>query len=344
MKQLNLLEIDTHWGYRTFELYHGDITQLDFKVDVLAISAFRGDYAPTASSVIGALWRNCQINVEALSEQRQVDLIDALGCWVAKAKPNTKFERIVCTELIGGKLEINEVIENLFVVLSVLEMKGYKTQTLALPVLGSGNQQLDPTMVIRELLNNSLKYMNHSQSMKRILFVEYEETRARQLDKAMNEVLGRVKVVLPKGELFEGLRKEILKDIENARALAGEKNHTLFSDARRLIISNQIRSFELGIISRRLVEFIVDDILPSKKRFDLMGKIDSLKELEIADWIKSYMHVLRIFGNESAHEKLKMKRRPSSVTEADMALCLFCLQRLLQFWAEYKEATAGAQE
>jgi hypothetical protein len=342
MKQLNLLEIDTHWGYRTFELYHGDITQLDFKVDVLAISAFRGDYAPTANSVIGALLRSCQINMQALSEQREIDLVDAFSCWVAKARPNNKFERVVCAELIGGKLEIKEVIENLFVVLSILEMKGVKAQTLALPVLGSGNQRLDPAVIIKELLSNSLKYLNHSQCMKRILFVEYEHDRAQQLNKAMNKELGRVKVVLPKGELFEGLRKEILKDIENARVLAETKSYELFNDARRLIASDQVRSFELGIISRRLVEFIVDDILPAKKKkFDLMGKIDSLKELEIADWIKSYMHVLRIFGNESAHEKLRPNRRPTSVTEADMALCLFCLQRLLQFWVEFKETTAS---
>lgn len=342
MKQLNLVEIDTPWGYRTFELYHGDITKLDFKVDVLAISAFSGDYEPVVNTVIGALWRNCQIDVQALSERREIDLVDTFGCWVAKAKPDTQFERIVCVELIGGKLEISEVIENLFVMLSILEMKGVKMQSLALPVLGSGNQRQNPAVIIKELLDNSLKYMNHSQSMKRVLFVEYEEERAEQLDKAMNKELGRVRVVLPKGKLFEGLRKEVLKDIGNAKALAQTKNHGLFNDARRLIASDQVRSFELGIISRRLVEFIVDDILPSNKSHELMRKIDDLKELEIAEWIKSYMHVLRIFGNESAHDKLRPNRRPTNVTEADMALCLFCLQRLLQFWVEFKEATANA--
>jgi Domain of unknown function (DUF4145) len=342
MKQLNLVEIATHWGYRTFELYHGDITKLDFKVDVLAISAFSKDYDPDEKSVIGALWRNCQIDVQALSERREIDLVDTFGCWVAKAKPNTQFERIVCAEVIGRELEISAVIENLFVMLSILEMKGVKIQTLALPVLASGNQQQDPAVIIKELLDNSLKYMNHSLCMKRILFVEKKDERARQLDEAMNEELGRVGVVLPKRELFEGLRKEVLKNIGNAKALAQTKKHELFNDARRLIASDQVRSFELGIISRRLVEFIVDDISPSNKSYDLMRKIEDLKATEIAEWIKSYMHVLRIFGNESAHDKLKPNRRPPSVTEADMALCLFCLQRVLQFWVEFKEATANA--
>jgi hypothetical protein len=342
MKPLNLIEIETPWGYRTFELYHGDVTQLDFKIDVLAISAFKGNYEPLAGTVIGALWQSCQINVKALSEQREFDLVDAFGCWVAQAAPNTKFERLLCAELVGGKFQINEVIENLFVVLSILEMKGIKAHTLALPVLGAGNQRQDPSVVIKELLDGSLRYMNHSPKMRRILFVEYEGERARQLDRAMNEVLGRVRVELPKGELFKGLRKDILKSIENARTLAGMRSYELFNDARRLISSDQVRSFELGIISRRLVEFIVDDILPPKRKFDLMGKIEKLSELGIADWIASYMHVLRIFGNESAHEKLKPNRKPTSVTEADMAVCLFCLKRLLEFWVEFRESLASA--
>src|SRR5205085_2288093 len=124
--------------------------------------------------------------------------------------PNTKFERLLCAELVGGKLEIAEVIGNLFIVLAMLEWKGIKVRTLALPVLGTGQQQQSPAVVIEALLRSSLKYMNQSASIERILFVAHQEERARQFDRAMNEALGRVKVVLPKGALFEGLRKEIL--------------------------------------------------------------------------------------------------------------------------------------
>ena len=342
MKPLNLIEIETPWGFRTFELYHGDITQLDFKVDVLAISAFKGDYTPLPHTVIGALSRNCQISVEALAKEREFDLTDIFSCWSAKAPPNDSFERLICAELVGGKLKISDVIENLFVVLSILEMKGIKTQTLALPVLGAGNQQQDPELIIKELLDDSLKYMTHSACMKRILFVEYNEARARRLDKVMNAVLGRVKVVLPKGALFEGLRKELLKTLSGGRMLAGTKGHELFNNASRLINSDQIRSFELGIISRRLVEFIVDDIAPRRKKMDLMDKIDALSQLLVADWIRSYMHVLRIFGNESAHERQKQDRKPLNVTEADMVVCLFCLQRMLEFWVDLKDDLSGA--
>src|SRR5207237_7786813 len=162
MKLLNLIEIETPRGYRAFELYHGDITQLDLKVDVLAISAFSNSYHPVPGTVLAALATNCQIDVQALAREREFDLVEAFGCWVAKTTPNTKFERLLCAELVGGKLEIAEVIGNLFIVLAILELKGIKVQTLALPVLGAGQQQQSPTVVIKELLDSSPTYMHQS--------------------------------------------------------------------------------------------------------------------------------------------------------------------------------------
>jgi len=46
MMSVNLVEIEAMSGFRTFELYQGDITLLDFKVDLSAISAFANDYSP----------------------------------------------------------------------------------------------------------------------------------------------------------------------------------------------------------------------------------------------------------------------------------------------------------
>lgn len=337
MNLLNLIEVETPWGYRTYELHHGDITQLDLKVDVLAISAFKGNYAPDPATVIGALHRKSGVSVEALSAQREYDFVDALGCWVAKAPAGANFERLLCAEFVGGKFDLGEVIENVFVVLSMLGLKGVRTQTLALPALGAGNQQQSLSVVIKALLDSSQKHMNHSPHLKRVLFVEYNKERADELDRAMNDTLGRVKVVLPKGAAFDGVRREILATIEEAAALAGPANRELFNHARRLIGADDTRSFELGIIARRLVEFMVDDLLRDRGKFDLFGKIDALRKLKIADWIMSYMHVLRVLGNEAAHEKDRESRKPASIVEADMALCLYCLHRLLEFWVDFRD-------
>jgi hypothetical protein len=242
--------------------------------------------------------------------------------------------------MVGGNLELSEVIENVFAVLSMLEMKQIKPETLALPVLGAGQQQQSATLVIKELLDCGLRYMHQSTSIKKIVFVARRETRALELDKAMNELLGRVKVVVPRGDWYEHTRRRILASIEVANRLA-RGSTSIFLDARRVFSSDQIRSFEMGITSRRLVEFIVGDLLRKAAGADLLGRIDALGELGVAEWLRCYMHTLRIFGNESAHEKHKPNRKPLVISEADMGVCLLCLDQVLNFWISQKKAEAG---
>ena len=93
-----------------------------------------------------------------------------------------------------------------------------------------------------------------------------------------------------------------------------------------------------GVLARRLIEFVVDDLIRSTggtPGIDLFQKIETLHNRNIAQWISSYMHVLRIFGNESAHERNK-DRVPSELTENDFIISLFCLNRVLQFWLDQK--------
>lgn len=343
MQPLNLVELETRWGYRSVELYHGDITRLASKVDVLAVSAFKDGYHPTPGTVLGALHANCGISVAALAKTKEYDLRDAFGCWVARVTPADRFERLVCVEIIDVALSIQEqkarlrdIIQNLFVVVSVLEAKGVKVKTLAMPVLGAGKQRIEAEPAIRALLESASTYLKQSPNLARVLFVEYNEQRARQLDVAMDTVLDRV-AVMPKGELVKGLRDDIAQNLDRATEIGDAAAKRIFGDIRRLVLAEQSRSFEVGIVARRLVEFIVTDVQPQQRRgADLMNRIERLADLHIADWIRSYMHVLRVFGNESAHEKNRDSRRPATIDPSDMALCLFCIQRLLDFWLDYK--------
>jgi Domain of unknown function (DUF4145) len=338
MKRINLIDIETQWGYRTFELHQGDITRFDFKIDVLAISAFKGDYRPVKGTLIEALFKKCQIDLEALSAQREYDLVEPLGCWIAKAKPDTKFERLICVEIVGHKFEIREVVENLFAMLAMLEVKGIKPQTLALPILGGGQQKLKPADVIKELLEGATKYMHHSPHIQRILFVEKQRDKANELNLAMDEFLGRVKVALPKGKVFDHSRRRVLASIDAAIKAAAKDQVEPFQNAQRLLKAPQVRSFELGIMARRLVEFVVNDVLRGKAKGDLCGNIEKLSQEHIADWVRSYMHVLRVFGNQEAHDKTDIIRKPTAITESDMALSLYCLQQVLDFWLLWRRS------
>ena len=86
------------------------------------------------------------------------------------------------------------------------------------------------------------------------------------------------------------------------------------------------------MIARRLVEFIIDDLLGSAAYGEhLAVRIRNLRDKGIASWIQSYMHTLRLFGNESAHEKSNVGQRPPNIGEDDLAICLLCVQRMLNF-------------
>ena len=94
----------------------------------------------------------------------------------------------------------------------------------------------------------------------------------------------------------------------------------------------------MGILSRRLVEYIVEEVLESDKPIqELARSINKTANIGVASWIRSYMHTLRIIGNEFAHEKATEARRPQHMDENDLVIALFCAHRLLDFWLKWKE-------
>lgn len=90
------------------------------------------------------------------------------------------------------------------------------------------------------------------------------------------------------------------------------------------------------MLARRLAELIVDcQIGPASLDESLAARVGRLREKDVASWTISCTHTLRLFGNESAHEKSSRGPRPPHVSEEDLAICLFCLHRLLDFWGNY---------
>ncbi|MDS3861735.1 hypothetical protein RIF25_13075 [Thermosynechococcaceae cyanobacterium BACA0444] len=163
LERLNIVEVETKWGYRSFELYRGDITALREPIDLLVVSAFANSYAPTSGSVIGALYDKLNINVDHLARTPYLQLKQAFGCWVSQALDHPIFARVLCLEFIGIGFSVAEVFENLFTVLAILELRNIQIKTLALPMLGTGNQQLNHEQVTNCLLKCAIKFLEHSQ-------------------------------------------------------------------------------------------------------------------------------------------------------------------------------------
>lgn len=334
---LTAVGFDSTYGYKRVEVRHGDITNLSNDYDVLVISAFSGDYEPTPGSLMGSLFKSLNLSVKNLACTPYLDFRKPLSTWISKELDGFPFSRILCVEIIGSELPIQEVFENLFATIALLQSKGIKIQSIAMPLLGSGEQGIPRLKIIGALMPLCKEALSGSPHLKSITFAERKLEKAKEVDIAINEHLGRKELILPKDKIMESLRDDILN--LSSQATHNNPKTKLFLEIQDVFRRPDLRSFEAGVLARRLIEFVVDDLIRSSggsPGTDLFKKIETLHNRNIAQWISSYMHVLRIFGNESAHERNR-DRNPSELTKNDFIISLFCLNRVLQFWLDFKK-------
>jgi Domain of unknown function (DUF4145) len=332
MKRLNVIGLDTRHGYRTVELLEGDISTLDFAVDLLVVSAFRGGYEPIPGTVLGTLMSQHGIDVDALSHSAELDLRIPLGVWISAELSSGPMDRLMCVEMKGTGLAPSTIFENVFAALALAEAKNIPVQRIAMPLLGTGNQRMNAAEIVALLVPRTRSYLERAYSGESIYFVEIDGSKAKLISDAMDAHLGRSHVALPQEQLVGFLREDVRNRLLQAKALFESSASRLFNEWIDLLQAPLVRSSEFGVAARKLVELILTQFeVPNQV---LYKRIRYLEERgDIAPWICGYMHLLRHFGNESAHESMAAGgRRPSVISPADMTAGLFCVQRLLEFW------------
>jgi hypothetical protein len=151
----------------------------------------------------------------------------------------------------------------------------------------------------------------------------------------MNESLGRVKIKSPSGKLANLLRKDLNKAID----LLIEKNEKdeVFQDLKR-VINSDFRPFEFGAITRKTIEKIIEKLNPkTKNQFELIKKIESLQHsIKLSQWVLSYFHTIRVFGNEAVHSKDITNRIPQNLDEKDLEIGMYCILKIIDFYLNYQ--------
>jgi hypothetical protein len=132
MTVINIVDVDTRWGYRSIELWHADITNLDFTIDLLIISSFGFDLWPREGTVIGALSSRLAISTARLRERTEFDFVQPLNLWVSGQIDSTQIHRIMCVHIQPGGINIAQMVEQAFLVLPIRHMPG---QTLSGTIL-----------------------------------------------------------------------------------------------------------------------------------------------------------------------------------------------------------------
>lgn len=149
----------------------------------------------------------------------------------------------------------------------------------------------------------------------------------------MDEVLKRPNIALPEGEIAESIRSAILHELDSAYSQVDPNQRQLLEDMREVFSDRKARSYQIGVVGRRFAEAVTETLLPEPVDGPLFRQIQALSEAGIATWISSYLHVLRVFGNESAHESRSDSKEPPVIEDSDLVVCLVCMHRLLSFWS-----------
>jgi hypothetical protein len=77
--------------------------------------------------------------------------------------------------------------------------------------------------------------------------------------------------------------------------------HSVDELAQRLR-QEDIRFYELGILTRRAMESILKSLINSDSFMTLSDMVFELRRFNISSWMLTYMHTLRSFGNFLAHD------------------------------------------
>jgi hypothetical protein len=160
MKLLRRLQFPIGKTLKSIELFSGDLSRIPMRhaVDALIVSAFAGDFKPTPSSLVGALDR-VGVSVAKLSGRKAVDLRQQYGSWLSKPIKGFNFSRIICIESgwVGGPIEI---ASNLFRVVGPYTLAKNPIRSMAMPIIGSGDQRNEPTAILAAVLNSAVDWMD----------------------------------------------------------------------------------------------------------------------------------------------------------------------------------------
>jgi hypothetical protein len=164
---------------KKIELYRGDLTALEpaEAVDVLVVSAFRGDYLPMPGSLIGAL--DCKgISVADLAQHKAVDLREYFSCWLSQdlsAKyPDCGFKRILCFE--PALPDAHQVIHHLFQSLAPFLGGKAPFSTVAMPLVATRSLGASVREILTSVVLEAVNWMSLGFPLRCLKIVEYEKS------------------------------------------------------------------------------------------------------------------------------------------------------------------------
>lgn len=197
MEYIYKTAIPTADGEKTIAVCNCDITRFGERIDILTASAFRHSYCPTPHSLFGALDR-VGISAESLAARPFIDLREPCNVWLSQAIDSTSVQigRLGCIEASYNysdeKFCVDEAallrsIGAYFHMLDIAATYGVAMDTVALPLLTSGNQRVSASLVMMPIINECIRFLKRNPSVRRIYFIERSDEKSALIARSLRD-------------------------------------------------------------------------------------------------------------------------------------------------------------
>lgn len=250
MNLINLLEIKSPFGYRQFKLVHGDISSIAFPVDLLCVSAFAGGYEPVKGTLLGALYSNRSIDLKQLAAEPEIDLRASQRSFIVKTQNDPNIPRILCLEMLGTQRSLDEILDALLLSLYVAELKGIRIKSLMMPLLGTGNQNIQAREILGSLIKKMEYLLSNSTTLENVYLVAYSKEHADLLNDSMNLLLKRSVSLFHKNQIISSVGSNIRQLVrDNPQAFTS----ACYNDLLDVLADQEIHAFKLAITCKKFV-------------------------------------------------------------------------------------------
>jgi hypothetical protein len=196
MKPLDSIVVEHQLHDKIIEIMHGDLTAMTdgLRYDVLVVSAFPGDYQPTANSLVGALGRK-GVSMEDLATRKAYDLRREFSCWLSEPIPESAglpYGRILCFEPPQGGSSPAERVDDIFRALApFIGLREMPVTSVAMPLIACGDMGTPIRDMVRPLIEAATHWMRTS-PLHHIRVAEFDEVRARKLGRAVKRIKAEI--------------------------------------------------------------------------------------------------------------------------------------------------------
>ncbi|MBO5270605.1 MAG: toll/interleukin-1 receptor domain-containing protein [Clostridia bacterium] len=188
-------QVFTPHGIKRIDVFCGDFAEFDEEIDILTVSSYRSDYAPHPGTMMEALSHK-GILVEALAERPEVDLRNLCRVWLSEeiADARSNVRRIGCVERglsfrdrkekTGQQGFLNH-IKAYFRMLDLAAIGDIPMKTVAMPLLGTGSQQISADLVLIPLVSECIDFLKRNAEVERICFIEKSPSHAYKMARTL---------------------------------------------------------------------------------------------------------------------------------------------------------------